>query len=143
VDETVRSRLARVADHLIPAGEDRPAANEVGVTGALLDRVLTTVPSLAGVLVATLATEIDDDPAAWLDRLAAEDRVAFTALTVAVGGAYYLDPAVRSGLGYDGQIPRPVRAAEYPDYVAEGLLEPVLANWGAGPAQSFDATSSW
>jgi choline dehydrogenase-like flavoprotein len=138
MNEAVRDRLARIADHLIPAVGDRPAASEVGVTGPLLDRVLTTVPSLAAVLVRTLdgalGGGLDDDPAEWLVGLSSRDPAAYSAIVLAVAGAYYLDAGVRRGLGYEGQVPTPVRAAEYPDYVAEGLLEPVLAGWGIEPA---------
>ena len=170
VDEKVRNRLGHLADHLIPASGDRPSATEVGVTGTLLDRVLTTVPSIAGVLRATLDpdpdpdpdpdtdpdpdvdtdldpdpdtdpdneidAEIADDPAGWLSRLKVRDRAAYSAVVFAVSGAYYLDPGVRHGLGYEGQIPTPVRATEYPEYVAEDLLEPVLATWSPTPLRA-------
>jgi choline dehydrogenase-like flavoprotein len=134
LDETLRNRLARLADHLIPRVDDHPAATEVAVSGALLDRVLATVPSLAGQLRRTLdgemGEEIGDDPGEWLDRLSVADPAAYRAIVLAVAGGYYLDPTVRRGLGYEGQVPAPVRATEYPDYVAEDLLEPVLASWG-------------
>jgi choline dehydrogenase-like flavoprotein len=131
--EGVRNRLARLADLLIPAGDGQPSATEIGVTGVLLDRVVNMVPSLAGVLLATLDAEVDDDPAGWLNRLSTGNPAAYSSLVLAVSGAYYLDPSVRRGLGYEGQVPQPVRASEYPEYVAEGLLEPVLASWGTGP----------
>jgi choline dehydrogenase-like flavoprotein len=131
VDDAVRSRLARIAHVLIPAGDAMPSANEVGVTQALLDRVLAAVPSLAGVLTAVLDSEIaEEDVGPWLDGLSARDPATFGSLTLAVAGAYYLDPGVRLRLGYEGQVPQPVRASEFPEYVDEGLLDPVLSNWG-------------
>jgi hypothetical protein len=130
VDDAVRSRLARVAHVLIPAADAMPSANEVGVTQALLDRVLAAVPSLAGSLTAALDSDLaEEDVGPWLDGLAAHDRATFGSLALAVAGAYYLDPGVRLRLGYEGQVPQPVRAAAFPEYVDEGLLDPVLANW--------------
>ena len=54
---------------------------------------------------------------------------------LAVAGAYYLDPGVRRRLGYDGQIPRPVVATVFPEYVDEGLLDAVLSSWAGSPEQ--------
>jgi choline dehydrogenase-like flavoprotein len=130
VGDAVRSRLARIADVLIPAGDTMPSANEVGVAGTLLDRVMATVPSLADALTSTLDADLTEDGVgAWLDELSVRDPAAHSSLLLAVAGAYYLNSEVRRRLGYEGQVPQPVVASVFPEYVEEGLLDPVLASW--------------
>jgi len=130
IEDPVRSRLARIAQVLIPAGDAMPAADEVGVADALLDRVVAAVPSLAAALTATLESDVaEEDIGSWLDGLSMRDPAGYHSLVLAVAGAYYLDPGVRARLGYEGQVPQPVRAAAFPEYVDEGLLDAVLSNW--------------
>jgi len=130
VEDPVRSRLTRVAQVLIPAGDAMPAADEVGVAYAPLDRVVAAVPSLATALTATLETDVpEEDIGPWLDGLSVRDPAGYHSLLLAVAGAYYLDPEVRARLGYEGQVPQPVRPAAFPEYVDEGLLDAVLSNW--------------
>jgi choline dehydrogenase-like flavoprotein len=134
VDDRVRFRLARVAPVLIPAGDSMPSADEVGVADALLDRVLAAVPSLAAALTAMLDADIaEEDIGPWLGALSGRDLAAYRSLTLAVAGAYYLDPEVRRRLGYEGQVPQPVRPAAFPEYVEEGLLDAALSNWAPSP----------
>ena len=111
-----------------------PSADEVDVSHALLDRVVAAVPSLAGALFSVLDVDIPgEDIGAWLDGLSTDDPAAYRALVLAVAGAYYLDPGVRRRLGYEGQVPRPVVATAFPEYVDEGLLDAVLSNWAPPP----------
>jgi len=134
VDDDVRFRLARVAQVLIPASDTMPSADEVGVADALLDRVLAAVPSLAAALTTTLDADIaEEDVGPWLDALSRSDLAAYRSLGLAVAGAYYLDPEVRRRLGYEGQVPQPVRPAAFPEYVDEGLLDAALSNWAPSP----------
>jgi choline dehydrogenase-like flavoprotein len=141
LDESVRFQLARVAQILIPAGDTMPSADEVGVSHALLDRVVAAVPSLAHALAAALPSDIpEEDIGAWLNRLSGRDPAGYDSLVLAVAGAYYLDPGVRRRLGYEGQVPRPVVASAYPEYVDEGLLDAVLSNWAESPGRVRTAT---
>ncbi len=111
-----------------------PSADEVDVSHALLDRVVAAVPSFAGALPSVLDADIPgEDIGAWLDGLSADDPAAYRALVLAVAGAYYLDPGVRRRLGYEGQVPQPVRPTAFPEYVDEGLLDAVLSNWAPPP----------
>ena len=146
VDDAVRRRLAQVAQVLIPAGDTMPSADEVDVSDALLDRVLAAVPSLAGALTAGPRRRHRRRGHRPLAGRALRRRpAAYRSLVLAVAGAYYLDPGVRRRLGYEGQVPQPVRPAAFPEYVDEGLLDAVLSNW-AGPAgrrQNCEPTSSW
>jgi hypothetical protein len=128
VDVQLRGRLRRVADVLIPAGDGMPAASEVGVADRQLDRVLAARPDLAAPLARAVA-EIDgvDDHDSWLERLRSRDPVAHGALLLVVAGGYYIDADVRRRLGYDGQQPVEVRPEIIPNYVEEGLIDPLLA----------------
>jgi hypothetical protein len=127
VDSEVRDRLRRFADKMIPASDGMPAASEAGVADKGLDRVLAARPDLTAPLVRALT---DADPADWegsLARLGASDREAHEALQTVVAGAYYINPDIRRRIGYDGQQPVEVRPEIIPNYVEEGLIEPLLA----------------
>jgi hypothetical protein len=127
VGTEVRDRLRAFADRLIPAAHDMPAASEVGVADRQLDRVLAARPDLAAPLERALAGADPDEWEASLERLSATDREAHDALLMVVAGGYYIDPGVRRRLGYDGQQPVEVRPEIIPNYVEEGLIEPLLA----------------
>jgi hypothetical protein len=122
-----RDRLRRFADQLIPAAHGMPAASEVGVADRQLDRVLAARPDLADPLTRAVAGADPDDWEASLERLRDGDREAHDALVLVVAGGYYIDQGVRQRLGYDGQRPVEVRPEIIPNYVEEGLIEPLLA----------------
>jgi hypothetical protein len=44
-----------------------------------------------------------------------------------VAGGYFLNPAVRSSIGYPGQQSVPIRNEEPPDYEQDGLIASVIA----------------
>jgi choline dehydrogenase-like flavoprotein len=108
-----RQRLEVLADLLIPATDGMPAASEVGTAHECLDRVLRARLDLAEPLRAAL-----------LDGATAS---AMRTVRYVVAAAYYLDPRVRERLGYPGTVGWPVRAQDFPEYVAEGLLDHLLA----------------
>jgi hypothetical protein len=126
VDPEVRDRLRRFADVLIPAADGMPAASEVGVADARLDRVLAVRPDLAAPLARAVAEVDPEDHEGSLERLRAADLAAHEALLLAVVGGYYTDADVRRRIGYDGQQPIEVRPEIIPNYVEEGLIEPLL-----------------
>ncbi len=121
-----RRRFERLADALIPACDGMPAASEVGVGGALLDRVLKVRPDLAGPLSQALDKAGDENPHAVLANLASIDRAGLRAVRYVAAGAYYLDPGVRDRLGYPGTVARPVRTLDFPEYLEEGLLDHLI-----------------
>jgi hypothetical protein len=127
LDEALRDRLREFADQLIPAAHGMPAASEVGVADRQLDRVLAARPDLAAPLARAVAGVDPDDRDGSLERLGAEDREASDALLLVVAGGYYMDAEVRRRLEYDGQQPVEVRPEIIPNYVEEGLVEPLLA----------------
>ena len=122
----LRDWLRPLADALIPAGDGMPAASAVGVADAQLDLVLSARPDLNRHLGRALALTAGMAPAEVLAALAELDPTAHGALLEAVAGGYYAHPRVRELLGYAGQRPVPVRPEDYPEYLAQGLLERVV-----------------
>ena len=123
IDETLRERLARVADGLIPEADGMPAPSSVDIGGRQLDVVLGSRPDLAGDL--RRALEAADDvkvPIGWLEALRTQDTEGYEALVTVIVAGYYMHPDVKRLLGYPGQVPQPVSVDGFPDYMA-GLLE--------------------
>jgi choline dehydrogenase-like flavoprotein len=122
-----RRRLRDLADLVVPAGDGMPAASEVDVAGRLVDRVLAARPDLRAALVGVL-DDCGDDAGAALARLeAAGPSAGLAPLRYVIAAAYYLDERVRALLDYAPEPARPVLADLYPEYVAEGLLDHLLA----------------
>jgi hypothetical protein len=122
----LRDWLAPLADTLIPAGDGMPAAGQLGATFAQLDLVLDARPDLLRHLGRAHALTSGMSPALALTTLAELDPTAHGALLEVVAGGYYAHPEVRDLLGYAGQRPVPVRVADFPEYLADGLLERVV-----------------
>ena len=126
IDETLRERLARVADGLIPEADGMPAPSSVDIGGRQLDVVLGSRPDLAGDL--RRALEAADDvkvPIGWLEALRTEDTAGYEALVTVVVAGYYMHPDVKHLLGYPGQLAEEVSVGGFADYLDEGLLERV------------------
>jgi hypothetical protein len=124
--DELRARLRAFADALIPAAHGMPAAGEVGVGDAQLDRVLEARPDLLEPLGRALAQADPEDATRSLATIHAGDPAAHDALLLTVVGGYYMHPRVRELLGYDGQVPVEVRPEIIPNYVEEELIQPVL-----------------
>jgi hypothetical protein len=115
-----RARLARIADVLIPAADHLPGAGDIVHRG--VDRVLRARPDLRAPLVEAIdALPADADLAALT-----ADGPQLHALRYTVAAAYYTDADVHDAIGYPSTRPRPVPAFDYPDYLAEGLLDHLL-----------------
>jgi hypothetical protein len=126
-DHRRRAVLAAAADLLIPSGDGMPSASEAGVVGRWLDEVLQLRPDFGPPLAAVLDRLKGADPQAALARLRSEDPAGFGALAEVVAGAYFLNPKVRSAIGYPGQKAVPIAAEEPPDYEQDGLIASVIA----------------
>ena len=122
----MRERLRMLADALIPAAHGMPAASEVGVADGQLDKVLRARPDLLEPMVQALAHADPQDVEGSLARIQASDPLGHDALLMAIVGGYYTHPEVRRRLAYDGQQPVEVRPEIIPNYVEEGLIDPVL-----------------
>lgn len=121
-----RAQLGAIADQLIPAGGGMPSASEAGVAGQYLDEVLTSLPDLRAPLEAALGPVegLDADAALALLR---EDAASWGVLTAIAGGAYFMNPSIREAIGYPGLERRPIDEHAAPDYLADGLLDSVIA----------------
>jgi hypothetical protein len=107
-DEGKRATLAGLADAMIPVGDGMPSASQAGVAGKFLDSVLAE----------------GRDPGALIADLQANDAGAFGVLAEFVPGAYFMNPEVRTLVGYPGQVGLDVDETWPPDWL--DLLEPVL-----------------
>src|SRR5688572_5540820 len=114
-----RQLFAALADLLIPAGNDFPSASEAGVASEGLDQLLAVRPDLLDPLKNLLLRAKDRSPPEFLQEIQTNDPAAFAVLAELVPGAYFLNPAVRAQLKYDGQSGRPIDPRE--DYLDDGL----------------------
>ncbi len=121
------SRLGALADVMLPAAHGMPAASDVKAIAAYLDQVLDWRGDLRAPLARAVAAL---EPATFtVDRLWAlhqEDEGAYVALTTAVAACYYLSPEVRGRIGYPGQVAKTYDPYAYTEWVADGLLDPVV-----------------
>jgi hypothetical protein len=127
IGEAERRTLAALADQLIPAGQDMPAASEAGVTGRGLDELLASRPDLVDDLRRVLHRAAGEEPARFVGRLMVDpDATDFAVLATVVPGAYYLDARIRARIGYPGQqaiaIPDPSLDAE-DEELLRGVVE--------------------
>jgi hypothetical protein len=136
LDEDRRTTFAAVADHLIPAAHGMPTAGDV-VGPARLRFVLRARPDLLEPLRMALRQELGTDPAARLAMLERDEPDHLGALLLVLVGGYYTDKHVRDLIGYPGQLAKKVPSWRYPDFMAEGLIDPVLAR---GPIWRDPAT---
>lgn len=123
-DADQRGQLAQLADVLIPAEGQMPAASAAGVAGEWLDAVLTARPELAQPLHDVLCKAAARDPADAVEQLRRDNPAAFGVLAEVAAGAYFMNPDVRRLIGYTGQGPRPIDPRA--DYMEDGLLESVI-----------------
>lgn len=125
-DEAFRARLARIADVLVPAYRQMPAASSVGIAGDLLDKALRARPDLAADCRRAVTACADPPSPEALAQLAADDPDGFGALMVLVLGGYYISSEVRKLLHYAGQEALRIDIGELPAYIEEGLIDEVV-----------------
>jgi len=124
-DGNQRAALAALADVLIPAGNGFPSASQAGVAADGLDQVISFQPGIAAGLLDVLEKSKTRPPEEAVADLQKNDPAAFGVLAELVAGAYFLNPIVRSRVGYTGQGPHPIDP--HPDYLDDGLLQSVLS----------------
>jgi hypothetical protein len=122
-----RATFAVLADVLVPATEKMPAASEVDVSGAGLDRVLRARPDLEAPLARVLADGPGTDPAARLRDVQRDDPAGFEALALAATGGYYTDARVRDLIGYPGQTYDATRVKTPDIDISDPMLQRVVA----------------
>lgn len=126
VSDGEREVFAGLADVLIPAAEGMPAASDVDIHGAMLDRILGLRPDLLEAFQRGLAAAAGKPPANAAEALNRDDAEALGAVGIVASAGYYMTPAVRELIGYPGQENRPADPDETPEYVANGMLQQVL-----------------
>jgi hypothetical protein len=126
-DSERRAVLAAVADLLIPGADGMPSASEAGVAGRWLDEVLHLRPDFGPPLAAVLDQLNGADPEAALAGLRTAQPAGFGVLAEVVAGGYFLNPKVRSAIGYPGQRAVPIVPDEPPDYEQDGLIASVIS----------------
>lgn len=120
-------RLTALADVMLPAAHGMPAVSDVKAVESYSAQVLSWRDDLRQPLVR--AVDALDPTSFTVDRLAAlhaEDEDAYVALTTVVAACYYLSPVVRELIGYPGQVAKTYDPYAYTEWVAEGLLDPVV-----------------
>jgi hypothetical protein len=125
-DEMLRTRLARIADVLVPAYGEMPAASAVGISGDLLDKALRARPDLADDCRRAIHGCSEPPSLKALEQLGADDPNGFSALLVLVLGGYYMSAEVRKLLHYAGQEALRIDVGELPAYIEEALLDEVI-----------------
>lgn len=126
LDRARLDRLSAWANGLIPPIDDLPGAGDILVDEGMIGRVFEARPDLAELVARGLGRDTD------LAHAPAADPEAWVATLTVISQGYCLHPAVRARIGYGGQVPNPVRPDNYPDYVAEGLLDHLLdGRWAA------------
>jgi hypothetical protein len=126
-DADRRALVAALGDVLIPSGDGMPSASEAGVAERWLDEVLALRPDFGPPLIAVLDGVKGIDPADAVAKLRSDDPAGFGVLAEVVAGGYFLNPDVRSAIGYPGQQAVPIVAEQPPDYEQEGLIASVIA----------------
>jgi hypothetical protein len=133
--------LRDIADVLIPASDDNPAATAEPDFDACLRRAVDSRADAFDAITAVLA-RLDSAPPDVIDQalraLHAEQPVHFQALSAVVAGAWLLTPTVRARIGYPGQRRDPARLEEAVDQLSDGILDPVIAR---GPVFTPDGTN--
>jgi hypothetical protein len=123
-DPSERNLLASLADVLIPAGDDFPSASQAGVADEWLDATVASRPDLGASIKPLLESARGRHAKEFVAALQQADPGAFGVLAELVAGAYFMNPTVRSRLGYHGQTPKPLDPR--PDYLDDGLLQSVI-----------------
>jgi hypothetical protein len=122
-----RAVLARIADTLIPANGDAPAAStEPGFWEALSTAMAARADAFEDIVAAL--DELNASANLWnaLRSLEGEEPSTFQALSAVIAGAWLLTPGVRNRIGYHGQQAVKAGLEEAADEISSGILDPVL-----------------
>jgi hypothetical protein len=127
IDDELRRAFVAIADVLIPAYGDLPAASGADVGGEPLDRILTLRDDVKATFVRGLRAVVGKPADAAARALNGSDPTALAAIGLVASAAYYMNPEVRKKIGYPGQDSSPIDPNAPPDYMQGNLLQPVIA----------------
>ncbi len=115
-----RATYSAIADELIPEGEGMPSASQADVPSRWVEEALHFRPDLVTPLRQALALTANLPPREGIDLLHAHHVSLFDALGTLTAGAYFLNPDIKSRIGYPGQVPTPLRddSDDYLDLLA-------------------------
>src|SRR5690349_1268404 len=95
-----RQRFAELADVLIPSALGMPSASEAAVPDRWLDEALRHRPDLEPGLLEALGVAPEKGAAEAIEVLNKDHIPAFEALGTLAAGAYFLNPEIRTLIGY-------------------------------------------
>lgn len=115
-----RATYSAIADELIPHGEGMPSASQADVPSRWVEEALHHRPDLVEPLRQALALTATLPPREAIELLHAQHVPLFDALGTITAGAYFLNPEIKSRIGYPGQVPTPLRddSDDYLDLLA-------------------------
>lgn len=126
IDDKLRRAFVAIADVLIPAYRDLPAASGADVGGEPLDRVLALRDDVKPDFVRGLRMAVGKPPEAAARALNESDPKALAAIGLVASAIYYMNPDVRKKIGYPGQDRSPIDPNAIPEYSQDNLLQPVI-----------------
>lgn len=94
-----RKLIADIAAVVLPGGGSQPAASEINLEQAPIDRVFKSRPDLRTPFIAAL-NGYDDEPE---DFLSALDESGYNSIMTVLCAAYLMDERVKKALYYPGQ----------------------------------------
>lgn len=122
-DET-RSRIAVLADVIVPAEPGRPSATEARVHTSGMDAALSARPDL----IAPLDNMLDHVDEHGTDSLSFADQDDLAKVVELILVCYFMSPMARRPIDYPGQRVVPIAEGETEYYLDDGaLIEPVVS----------------
>lgn len=121
-----KTTLLKIADVLIPEAEGMPAASQVDVGGAVLERILALRSDLEPSFRRGLQSAIGIEPTTAARAMLKNDPEALSTIGLVAAAAYYMEPRVRALIGYPGQERQLYDAEATPSFVENGLLQKVI-----------------
>jgi hypothetical protein len=126
-DDEADKVFASLADTLMPDAEGMPKASDAADLKAGLTFFLNARPDTRGDIMQGLrlldGKALDN---ASLNGFARENHDAWAALTLAIVTTYYNSPKIQALTRYSGAKRHTYDADAVPDFIAEGMLDPVI-----------------
>lgn len=139
INDEQRTVFYEVGETLIPPAEGELSADEAGVPGHFVDRVLALRPDLQTPLLTILDAGDGQDPREFCETLQRDEPERFEVLTFVVAASYFLNPRVRASYHYLGQVGESQDGSPQPEYADGGLLDAVTSR---GPIYRTTETGS-
>ncbi|MGV9711073.1 hypothetical protein ACWDTI_10475 [Gordonia sp. NPDC003424] len=121
--------LLRIADTLIPASGDNPAASQAVDFLRYLDLALAARADVFELIldaITRLSEVADPEMRAALKQMWAEDKATFDPLSSILAGAYFMTPQVKALIGQPGPHRDPAGFEDAANELETGILDPVL-----------------